>query len=85
MESGNDAVRQWAGPGRQVAAAFNAIEIIIVVGAGLALLNTLAISVIDSSVRNETRSTAIGLMDGISSEIFSKVGPAAPTPSERSL
>jgi len=47
VESGRDAASELEGPFRQVGSAFDAIEFTIVVAAGLSLLNTLAISVVE--------------------------------------
>ena len=47
VETGAQNARRLQAAGAQVAGAFNAIELIIILGAGLAVLNTLAISVVE--------------------------------------
>ena len=47
METGAQAAREAEAAGQQVGAAFNAIEIVIILGAALAILNTLTIAVTD--------------------------------------
>ena len=47
VQTGAEAARQAEGAGQQVSAAFNAIELVIIFGAGLAILNTLTIAVVE--------------------------------------